>query len=157
MVKCAEEGEEHGRHSVEQAVVAAVVVGIDDGIVESGLGGVIDGLRDLLVVAPDAFDEGLFIVLKPDFVEGNGVVGRIIRLKERVDTMGGVFKVFRVLGVVSGIVHYCFAFIPIIDRHDGVCLHVFLTCKSKQIPPKSKIIIHSFNFTWQEWGWIMIF
>ena len=122
---CAEEGEEHGRHPVEQPVVAAVVVGIDDGIVESGLGGVVDGLGDLLVIAPDAFDEGLFIVLKPDFVEGDGVVGRVERLKERVDTMGGVFRVFGVLWVVGGIVHCCFAFIPIIDRHDGFCLHGF--------------------------------
>ena len=88
-----EEIEEHGRHTVEQVVVALrVVVLVDDGIVESGSCRIIDGFLEVFLVTADALHERLLIVLHTDTVEGRRVVGRAIRLEKRVLPLRFIFS-----------------------------------------------------------------
>ena len=74
-----EQVEEHRGDALQQVVVALfVVLVVDDGVVESRLLRVVDGLLYLLVVAPDAFHESLFIVFHAYAVEGHRVVRRAV-------------------------------------------------------------------------------
>ena len=80
-----EQVEEHRAHAVEQIIVAfGLVVLVDDGIVERGLGGVVDGFLYLLIITTDALHESLLVVFQSDAVEGYGVVGCIIWFKKWV-------------------------------------------------------------------------
>ena len=82
----AEHVREHGRYAVEQVVIVFALARVHarNGVLESGLFGVVDGFLNLLIVASDALQKGLFVVFKLDSVEGNGVVRRVVRLKKRV-------------------------------------------------------------------------
>ena len=82
----AHEAREDRGHTVEQVVVvfALAVVGDGNGVVECGLVGVVDDLRDLLVVAADALHEGGLKILKAYLVEWHRVMGRPIGLHERI-------------------------------------------------------------------------
>ena len=105
-----QQGEEYGRDTVEKTIVETVFIGVDDGVVESGLGGVVDDLGYLLVIAADAFDEGFLIVFQTNLVERNGVMGRVVRLEE------GVGSLLR----IRGIVHFLKSCVPIIlDGRSG--------------------------------------
>ena len=77
---------EHRRHAVEEIVVmrAFAVVVVSDRIVEGRLLRIVEHALNVLVVAPDAFHEGRLKVLKAYFVEGYGVMGRMVGLHERV-------------------------------------------------------------------------
>ena len=77
--------EEHGRYPAQQVVIPVIVfLGIDDGIVECGLFGIVDGLLYLLIIAADAFQKSLFVVLHPNTVEGHGVMWCLVVLKKGV-------------------------------------------------------------------------
>ena len=75
-----EHAREYIRHPVEQIVVMLAFrsVHADDGILEGGCLWVVDNLVDFLVVAADAFHEGLLIVGCLDAIERHRVVRRVI-------------------------------------------------------------------------------
>ena len=76
---CTQQIEEHGGYPRQQVVVAVVVViGMDDGIVESGLVWIVDGLVHQFFVSAYAFHESLLIVFQANLVEGNTLVWSVI-------------------------------------------------------------------------------
>ena len=79
-----EQVEEHRRHPRQQVVVALVLFGIDDGIVEGRTLGVVDGLLYLFVITTDTLHEGFLEVFQSDAVEGHGVVWCAVRFKEGI-------------------------------------------------------------------------
>ena len=81
---CRQQVEEHRAHAAQQVVVALVLLGIDDGVVERRLLRVVDGLLYLLIVAADALHEGLLVVFQADTVERHRVVRCVIRFQKRI-------------------------------------------------------------------------
>ena len=76
---------EHRRHTRQQVVIALVLLRIDDGILERWLLRIVDSFLYLLVVATDAFHEGLLEVLQTDAIKGHHIMRRPVRFKKRIN------------------------------------------------------------------------
>ena len=77
--------EKHVRDALQQVVVALrFVVAVDDGVVESGFFGVVDGFLYLFVVTTDTLHEGFLEVFYAYLVERHGFMRCVVMLEKRI-------------------------------------------------------------------------
>ena len=76
--------EEYCRYPGQQVVIAFVLFGIDNRVVEGGLFRIVNRFLYLLVISADAFHEGFLKVLEFDAVKGHRIMRCPVRLEKRV-------------------------------------------------------------------------